>query len=66
MSPISSVMATPEDLARWLADNEASAFGDMTATYEQWLSTIKRGFACSMVMQGDRMDSGVAAMAEDE
>jgi len=40
-TPISPVMETPEDLARWLADNHASAFADITATYEQWLCIIK-------------------------
>lgn len=38
-TPISPAFATPEELARWLADNNASAFGGMTATYEQWLAT---------------------------
>jgi hypothetical protein len=36
-TPISPVFATPEDLARWLADNSASVFGDDGATYEEWL-----------------------------
>ena len=49
-SPISPVMDTPEGLARWLADNEASTFGDMTATYEQWLTMIVGpGWAPSMI-----------------
>jgi len=48
-TPISPVMETPEELAKWLADNKASAFGDITATYEEWLSTILRGWSCSMV-----------------
>ena len=34
-----------EELARWLADNEASAFGDITTTYENWLNTINQGCA---------------------
>jgi hypothetical protein len=42
-TPISPVMATPEQLAAWLAENDASAFGNMTATYEQWLKIILRG-----------------------
>lgn len=44
-TPISPVMETPEELARWLVDNNASAFGGQTASYEGWLSTIKRGWA---------------------
>ena len=48
-TPISPVMETPEALARWLADNNTSAFAVMGATYEQWLATIKRGWAVSAV-----------------
>lgn len=40
-TPISPAFETPEELARWLADNEASAFGNDTATYEQWLRIIR-------------------------
>ena len=46
-TPISPVMKTPEILARWLADNNASAFGDIGATYEQWLAIIKRSLSSS-------------------
>lgn len=35
--PISPAFSTPEELAHWLADNHASAFGHFTATYEEWL-----------------------------
>jgi len=48
-TPISPPFETPEELARWLADNNASAFGGMTATYEQWLATCKGLYAPSMV-----------------
>lgn len=40
-TPISPAFATPEELARWLADTGASAFGDSTATYEQWLRVAR-------------------------
>lgn len=59
-TPISPAFKTPEDLARWLANNKASAFGDMTATYEQWLSTCKRGWAPGMVSDSQGLRSGVA------
>ncbi len=62
-TPISPVMETPEELARWLADNDASAFGNMTATYEQWLATCLRGSAPSAMVTGTAMESGVAALA---
>ncbi len=63
-SPISPVMATPGELARWLADNGASAFGSMTATYEQWLGMIEAKWAPSAVIEGGVMKSGVQAVGE--
>lgn len=65
-TPISPVMSTPEDLARWLCDNRASAFGTMVATYEQWLATIKAGWAPGLVIGGGVMSSGVAHYLERE
>lgn len=58
-TPISPAFETPEELARWLADNGASAFADMTATYEQWLATIRRGHALSMIARDGQLMSGV-------
>jgi len=61
-TPISPVMETPEALARWLADNNASAFADMGATYDQWLATIMRGWAVGAIFgPGKGLISGVAA-----
>jgi hypothetical protein len=60
-SPISPVFKTPEELARWLADTKASSFGDFTATYEQWLSAINRGWTPSAVIDQDGIRSGVEA-----
>lgn len=64
-TPISPCFETPEQLARWLADNKASAFGDITATYDQWLAMIKRGSsAASMAITDDgQMISGVEAIS---
>ena len=62
-TPISPAFATPEELARWLADTGASAFGDSTATYEQWLHVCKGGWAPSAVIDINGMRSGVEAMA---
>lgn len=42
-TPISPAFATPEELARWLADTGASAFGSSTASYEGWLRVAKAG-----------------------
>lgn len=64
-TPISPVMETPETLARWLADNNASAFAHMGATYDQWLATIKRGWAISAVgVKGKYLVSGVEGLQE--
>lgn len=62
-TPISPAFSTAEELARWLADTNASSFGSMTATYDQWLATIKRGWACGMVLENGRLASGVEALA---
>ena len=63
-TPLSPVMESPEALAHWLADNGASAFAGTTATYDQWLATIRRGFAPSAIDSPDTgMVSGVAALA---
>lgn len=51
-TPISPAFATPEELARWLTDNGASAFGSMTGTYDGWLRVARGGFAPSMVVTG--------------
>lgn len=63
-TPISPAFETPEELARWLTDNGASAFGDMTATYEQWLATCKGSWAPSLVVDNGVMKSGVEFSAE--
>lgn len=66
-TPISPVMETPEELARWLADNGASAFGASTATYEEWLTTIRRGWSTGAVLEPGRgLLSGVQWMHEQE
>lgn len=65
-TPISPVMTNEEDLARWLVDNNASAFGRQRATYEEWLAMIQRGHSvASFVAQpGLGLISGVAAVSE--
>lgn len=68
-TPISPVMKTPEELAQWLTDNNASAFGYEGATYDQWLSTIQRGFAVSAMMTvssdgNSVLESGVAGVVK--
>jgi hypothetical protein len=48
-TPISPAFETPEKLAQWLVDNNASAFGSETASYEAWLNICKGEWAPSML-----------------
>jgi len=61
-TPISPAFATPEELARWLVDNNASAFGDSTGSYEVWLRVARGGWAPSMVATAAGLTSGVDAL----
>ena len=63
-TPISPAFATPEELARWLADTGASAFGDQTASYEGWLRVAQGGYAPSAVIVGGILNSGVEGISE--
>ena len=60
-TPLSPAFATPEELARWLVENNASAFVGETASYEGWLRVARGGFACSAVIVNGVLTSGVAA-----
>lgn len=64
-APISPVCASPEVLARWLADNKASTFGDSTTDYETWLKMIAGdAWAPTLIITDGVMMSGVEAAAE--
>jgi len=62
-TPISPAFETPEELARWLTDNNASAFAGQTATYESWLRVARGGFACSVVLHNGMIENGVDALS---
>jgi hypothetical protein len=60
-TPISPAFKTAEELAHWLADNNASACGSQSASYDDWLATINVGYAPSMVLlEGGMLVDGVA------
>ncbi len=68
-SPISPVFKTPEELAHWLEDTGASAFGSSTARYDEWMATIRAGYAIGSVYSTKHgMKSGVEynKISEDE
>lgn len=58
-TPISPAFETAEELARWLADTGASAFGSSVADYDHWLAVCRGGYAPSMVIGGGKIMSGV-------
>ena len=60
-TPISPAFRTPEELARWLADTGASAFGSDTASYEAWLRVASGGWALSLVVASGKVQNGVEA-----
>lgn len=63
-TPISPVLSGPEELAHWLADHNASAFGGTPAGYSDWLATIRQGWAPSAVSFGrGPLVSGVEGFA---
>jgi len=65
-SPISPVFETPEELAHWLADSNASACGHDGATYQQWLNMIKKGWCPSLVVTRQKsVVSGVEACGKE-
>lgn len=63
-TPISPVMETPEELAQWLANNNASAFGSEGASYEAWLRVCLGGYAPSAVMVDGKLTSGVEGVTK--
>lgn len=63
-TPISPAFATPEELAQWLADTNASAFGNTGASYDGWLRVARGGYAPSMVISNGSMQSGVDALTD--
>jgi len=65
-TPISPVMKTPEELAHWLVDNNASSFASHTASYEAWLRVANGGYACSAVVSAAGIESGVVALTQRE
>ena len=46
-TPISPSFKTPEELASWLFENNITAFGKTTASYDGWLRIAEGGYACS-------------------
>jgi len=57
-TPISPLFETPEELAGWLADNDASAFADIGAGYEDWLRVAEGLRAPSAIFVGGAFSPG--------
>ena len=53
LTPVSPPMPDEASLAQWLVDNNASSFGNFTATYDEWMACIEAGGdGCSIVNLG--------------
>lgn len=66
-SPISLPFETPEELARWLAENGVGGLSGETITYNQWMKFIRGpGWAPSMIGVGGNLKSGVIGMIEEK
>ena len=64
-TPLSPAFKTPEELAQWLADTNASAFGSEGASYEAWLRVARGGWAPSLVMSPEHgLKNGVEAVCD--
>jgi hypothetical protein len=65
--PMSPVFNSPQQLARWLTDSKASAFGHQKATYDEWLSMIHEGSSLTGFMNSKtgKTKSGVAEAHEN-
>ncbi|MCL2715616.1 MAG: hypothetical protein FWD68_13775 [Alphaproteobacteria bacterium] len=62
-TPVSPQFSTPEELARWLADNKVPVFAHMTADYESWLRVARGGLAPSAIVGRDgTVVDGVTAL----
>lgn len=64
-TPISPAFSSPEDLARWLADHGSNAFADTSATYQEWLSLIRRESPYSGVVTPEGTCVGFAFRASN-
>ena len=47
-TPISPSFKTPEELAKWLFDNNVGVFSSITISYEKWLEVASGGIAPPM------------------
>lgn len=66
-TPVSPVFSTPGDVARWCADNGASACGNETASYEAWLKVARgRSSPSLVIIPGRGVVDGVQAAHEIE
>lgn len=65
-TPISPSFSSPEELASWLVDNGASAFGSQTASYEGWLRVAKGGFSPSAILKDGGLETGVDGLTTNQ
>ena len=61
-TPISPAFRSPEELARWLVDNNARAFAGRPGNYDGWLRVARGGYAPTFVVSAAGLESGVDAI----
>jgi len=65
-TPISPVMQSPEQLARWLVDHHANAFAGQTASYEAWLLVCKGQSSISGMWTREGVTNGVQYQHDEQ
>ncbi len=61
-SPVSPAFSEPEELARWMVQNDTSVTRD--STFEDWMRFIDSGWSPSMVASSNGLESGVKALSK--
>lgn len=50
--PASPALESPEELARWLVENDTGTTGDNVIPYKQWLQVCKNAYTLSIEGRG--------------
>jgi len=54
-TPVSPAFEKPQDLAKWLVDNNVPVFANMMATYEQWMDIIMNSAGPMLLPESGKM-----------
>lgn len=65
-TPLSPVMASPENLAHWLVENQITAYEGQTASYEAWLMVAQGRTVISNVVKPQKLIQGSGSKPSTE